>query len=839
MQDLLKRQLKLEQESYELSYERLLKQVNSRIEAGEADELKEGRVILLHSIDLVSDKLRDYFKADLRGRTASDRQMLINEFGEDTKQLAYIIMTVIVRSISKEMFIPVTSLLQKLGNTIHESILVKRLEEAKTTHAAFVDRRYEKRTEAFRRRQKIKMAKNQDALASKDLNKEVVRLTGILLDVVIKSGCDILEIKTVWQKGKSTKMAYYTDTCLQMVIQSRDIMLNEYRKYPILLIKPQDWERFDGSGGYYMEELYKIPIIKTRQRSKKLLRDFLKVKGNDALFEVLNSLQATKWSINKRVYDVMSYVFNENLLDPESAYGNPYLVGKLPYNESQEPEDYVNITSFGEIDQETKRLVNNKDYVRYRKEIDAQQDIINSNRGKALMLNLVLSNAREYYDEEEFYFSYQYDFRGRIYPIQQHLQPQGGSATKALLQFKEGVRIEDQEQEDWFLIHGANCYGYDKDEYVDRIRKIKQKEEEIKLVAEDPIGNRNYWKDADEPYLYLAWCLEYAEYLENPKTFVSHLAVALDATCSGIQIYSGLLRDKTGSLAVNVIGNKRNDIYQEVADKVNRYLEAGEYPKVIDYNTSDGVKRQTDTVATANSLKGKITRKLTKRNTMTVPYSVTEYGMFEQLKAELNDLENNNKKFWVGENWVVAKLLTVLNDRAITETVKGARIGQNYLKDVTADIISRDEWVFYQTPLTGFPVLQKIHRTKADRVNTPIGKLSYKTTLSQLDKPKMINGIAPNFIHSLDATLLAQTVLKLNYDGCRSYHLIHDSYGVPVNQVPNLNKRVRESFVELFKTNPLQTFVNDTNPLYENKPCDIMVGDLDLDDVLQSSYIFS
>jgi len=46
------------------------------------------------------------------------------------------------------------------------------------------------------------------------------------------------------------------------------------------------------------------------------------------------------------------------------------------------------------------------------------------------MTNLILFNAREYLDEEEFYFSYQYDFRGRIYPIQQHLQPQGKGEVK-------------------------------------------------------------------------------------------------------------------------------------------------------------------------------------------------------------------------------------------------------------------------------------------------------------------------------------------------------------------------------------------------------------------------
>ena len=224
---------------------------------------------------------------------------------------------------------------------------------------------------------------------------------------------------------------------------------------------------------------------------------------------------------------------------------------------------------------------------------------------------------------------------------------------------------------------------------------------------------------------------------------------------------------------------------------------------------------------------------------MTQPYSVTRFGMYEQLKAELQDMENNNKRFWVGGNWLVAKLLTDLNDRAIADVVKGARVGQEYLKEITSDVVKKGEYIFFTTPITNFPVLQKIHKTKMERVVTPIGKLSIRTTLGTLHKQKMVNGIAPNFIHSLDATLLANTVLKLVDDGCTDFHLIHDSYGVPVNHVANLNKRVREAFIELFEAEPLKKFVNQVNPEYERKVEDVMINTLDLKEVANSSYIFS
>lgn len=283
----------------------------------------------------------------------------------------------------------------------------------------------------------------------------------------------------------------------------------------------------------------------------------------------------------------------------------------------------------------------------------------------------------------------------------------------------------------------------------------------------------------------------------------------------------------------------RGDIYSDVAKVVNGYLYKGEVIKTFSYTDSAKKEHEVSTQPIVDSLKGRITRKLTKRNVMTQPYSVTKFGMYEQLIVELVELEKNNRKFWIGDTWLVAKLLTDLNDKAITEVVKGARVGQEFLKLVTKDIVKDGKWVFYTTPITEFPVLQKIHRTVLERINTPVGKLSIRTVIDDINQAKMINGIAPNFIHSLDATLLAMTVLKLKEDGCTSYHLIHDSYGVPANQVANLNFRVRQAFVELFKTDPLQQWVRQVRPEFIEQAKDVMINTLDLNEVMESVYIFS
>ena len=843
MTTLMDRQLILEQTATDYSYNRLMKEINSRVRAGQADELAEGKVLLVHSIDAVASKISEYFDKKIYGKMGQARDILAIEFYETPKDLAFIVLATIVRSISKEVQVPTITLIRHIVKSLYDSILVRRLDRSDNNFGSFVDKRFKNRSETFRSREKIKIVKRQSTLNDEDLTDITTYIGGTLLDLVVKSGINIIETKVV-KTAKKRKMQYvvYTEECFKMVLQSRERLLADYRKYPIHLVKPNDWRDFHGSGGYHTEKLYGMPIIKCRMGSKKLLEGFFKEKPMTVLYDTLNAVQGTAWRVNRRVFDVLDYVFQHNVVDHESADYNPYLIGKLPYNGTLEPEDFINIHNYGEINKtgNYKGLPIDKKMMRkYFKDLEAQRDITISNTGKAIMMNLVLFNAKEYVDEDEFYFSYQYDFRGRMYPIQQHLQPQGKGEVKSLLEFRNGCKIENEEQLQWFLIHGANCYGYDKEPYEERVSKIKELEEEIKLVAEDPLTNRQYWKDADEPYLYLAWCFEYADYLKDPINFVSHIPIALDATCSGIQIYSGLLLDKEGAEAVNVIGQTRNDIYQRVADKVETYLQAGEYIKFVNFTTSDGKAHEQSTVALANSLKGNITRKLTKRNTMTQPYSVTKYGMYEQLKAELTEMENNGKKFWIGDMWMVAKLLTDLNDRAIVDTVKGARAGQEYLKGVTADIVKQGKWVFYTSPLTEFPVLQKLHKTTLERVTTPIGRLSIRKTMDALNPQKMVSGIAPNYIHSLDAALLSMTVLKLKGDGCSNFHLVHDSYGVPINHVVALNKRVRETFVEMFETMPLRRFVKQVNPNFEGDPESIMLNTLDLTQVVDSKYIFS
>src|SRR5690554_7321940 len=104
-------------------------------------------------------------------------------------------------------------------------------------------------------------------------------------------------------------------------------------------------------------------------------------------------------------------------------------------------------------------------------------------------------------------------------------------------------------------------------------------EECIRDIATDPLTFRE-WANADEPWQFLAWAMEWNRLLEwedegrDPAEFPSQIPVAQDGSCSGIQHYSAMLRDRRGGEAVNLTKlDEPQDIYGKVAEVVNQKMQ--------------------------------------------------------------------------------------------------------------------------------------------------------------------------------------------------------------------------------------------------------------------------
>ena len=818
-----KHQEELEVEAREASERKYLTETAERNESGRASDGVEGSILTKMVIKRYTNTIIEYLGgANTRGRRETSRDFLTHWKGRE-EVVAYIVLREILNSIATDR-----NKLTRTASTISKDLGASKqldfLEKTAPTRKAYTLSTYEQNTKKFRDRKLLREARKISE------GSEEVLVGTVLLELLINSGADLIKIETI-RRTKYITLTVNADAVIHEV-QTKVIDFSTHRQ-PLIEV-PRPHTTWIGSGGYIT---YKdINLIRDKDSRDRLVRDNFEYPSR--LVAVVNKISETPWKINKTVLDVIEHVVNTNLVDESSPSDYPFLYGGLPYMDSLDAREQVPKELEEDYDPVAEDFKTKQGAAIWYQKVDAQKAKNNSNISKKIMLALVINLATKYREAERFYYSYSLDFRGRLYPIQTILTPQGTGYVKSLLLFADGVEYTER-VEYWIKIHTANSRGLDKLPYEGRIEAIDNLKGEILEIYKDPKGNAHLWKDVDSPFLYLASCLDYGAYLAGDSSHC-FVPISLDATCSGIQIYSGLLKDKIGGQAVNVINNdtgEPSDIYKMVAEKVNSYLEAGDYPKEFIYKDSAGIEHTESTELEANSLKGKVTRKYTKRNTMTVPYSVTKRGMFKQLEDIFKEEELLGKQWWQGSRWVLTNLLTQLNDRAIGEIVKGAKVGQEFLKKLVRHTNGLNEMFVYYTPILRFPVIQNIRVNKKKRVKTPFGNVIIVTKTDKINSMKQSSGVAPNFIHSLDATLMYLTVEKLIQDGVSSFMLIHDSFGVPASQVDMLNTRIRESFIELFETNPLEDLIEQVGS--GDDVNEVMLGDLDLKDVTNSNYIFS
>ena len=424
--------------------------------------------------------------------------------------------------------------------------------------------------------------------------------------------------------------------------------------------------------------------------------------------------------------------------------------------------------------------------------------------------------ADKFKDFNEIFFCWFADWRGRFYPVQQYINPQADHRGKALLEFSKGKALGSDGAK-WLAIHGANTFGMDKGTFDERLEWIEEHRELILDSARNPLNGSSFWNNADKPFMFLAFCFEWLGYIEQGESFMSHLPINMDGSCSGLQHYSALLLDETGGKHVNLVPMDRPaDIYRKVAEESQRMA-----------------SEQWD---------GKIDRSLTKRNTMTFTYSATLQGFTNQNLEEM-------QKRGAAATWENASYLARVNLAAIGKTVVKAVEAMNYLKGVAKVFAGAGTGLSWVTP-SGFKVNHKYTKCETRQISTCFGSTRIKTTLAHqsetatIDSKKSIAGIAPNFIHSLDASHLALTLRACLKNGITDFMMIHDSFGCHAADTTAMNRILREEFIQMYSENFLQDFHEQVKGQLPGKligklPNPPSKGRLELENVHDSLYFFA
>ena len=110
----------------------------------------------------------------------------------------------------------------------------------------------------------------------------------------------------------------------------------------------------------------------------------------------------------------------------------------------------------------------------------------------------------------------------------------------------------------------------------------------------------------------------------------------------------------------------------------------------------------------------------------------------------------------------------------------------------------------------------------------------------KVNKPRQSNGISPNFVHSLDASVAQKTALYAKASGIDSLAMVHDSLATHCTECCTLGKIIRQSTAEIFSTDILSKFRDEVTTQTEKELPELPeYGTLDPNDVIDSEYYFA
>ncbi|XP_042452126.1 DNA-directed RNA polymerase 2, chloroplastic/mitochondrial-like isoform X2 [Zingiber officinale] len=445
-------------------------------------------------------------------------------------------------------------------------------------------------------------------------------------------------------------------------------------------------------------------------------------------------------------------------------------------------------------------------------------------------MELKLAVARKMKEEKGFYYPHNLDFRGRAYPMHPYLNHLGSDICRGVLEFAEGRPLGKSGLR-WLKIHLANLYanGVDKLSHDARVAFTENHLEDVFDSADKPLEGRRWWLGAEDPFQLLAVCINLAEALRSstPENTVSHIPVHQDGSCNGLQHYAALGKDKLGAISVNLVaGDEPADVYSSIATRVlNIMCRDAEKGPSINPNALH-----------AKLLIDQVDRKLVKQTVMTSVYGVTYIGAREQIKRRLKerDMMADDTELFRASCYAAKTTLTALG-----EMFQAARDIMTWLGDCAKVIASENHPVRWTTPL-GLPVVQPYQKLGSHMVKTSLQVLTLRRETDKVMVRRQRTAFPPNFVHSLDGSHMMMTAVACQRAGL-NFAGVHDSYWTHACDVDQMNRILREKFVELYEKpileNLLESF-QQSFPTLSFPPLPER-GDFNLNDVLESPYFFN
>jgi DNA-directed RNA polymerase len=549
-----------------------------------------------------------------------------------------------------------------------------------------------------------------------------------------------------------------------------------------------------------------------RKCERKRLRAAFTAENMPKVFDALNYMQAVPFNLHKPTLEAIKRVWQAG----GDAMGVPSKGGPVK-PPSPFPDTWV------KADATEEELAA---FTRWKREATAYYTEVREWRGKVREVSGFIRVAAR--QDSDIWFPMFFDKRGRWY-YRGSPNPQGSDLSKATLHFGKKKALGARGVY-WLKVSIANCFGFDKERFDKRAKWTEENWGSIQNALSEPENHLDVW-GTDAP-----WCMFSAAYelnqaylSGNPEAYETGIPVHMDATCSGLQHFSAILRDPVGGRYTNLYDESpefcgpKQDIYSKVGTNAIRAIQ-------LDSEDSDEEKAQ----IALWWLRAGLPRGMAKTPVMTYVYGATLQGTvsFVQgyVEGEMGLQWPEGARPYDYASYAAKKLI-----QGIASTVPAAADAMKWLRSIAKQMPKgqRMEW----TSPTGFLVQHDYQ--DFDEVAVKLRSCGMVEAIvreyNEDTKPiPMQNAVSPNFVHALDASHLTLTALDMQQRGLDIVG-IHDSFGTHPCDVDSLHTAVRTSFVEMYRAdNVLSNFLWEVNGVGEVP----MRGTLSLSDVLESEFFF-
>ena len=474
------------------------------------------------------------------------------------------------------------------------------------------------------------------------------------------------------------------------------------------------------------------------------------------IYKAAKIINETAWRVNSEQYEFI----RECSQAKHSILGLPYVFDReFPrFTKDMEPEKI-------------------KEIKRIRAKLYSERNINISKRARLLSSLSVLHN----FVETPCYFEAEADFRGRLYLTSELVSYQGPDWLRSLWEFNKSEPINEKKHLNWLYIHTANCYGYSRISYADRISFIEKNLHQIIQTGNDPWNNLQFLEEASDPFRFLAACREIKNFHQHGWGYESRIPVQLDATSQGIQIWSTLANDKELMLAANVLSSGNDtprDIYQELADTIN------------------GICMESNDERCSYFRKNPVDRKFAKSVLMILPYGGTRHAVMQIIDQYKWDPPLRARVWLSEEIWKQA--CDVLDPLLKVQQRASQAVSEHHRKC--------PDQTYYEWELpNGLIVRQRYMKDKRVRIRNAVGQQihAYRVETDELDRRKSANAFPPNLVHSIDSSVLCRSLNTIyNKHNIKDFMTIHDCVGIHAANAQVVHEELSNAFMEIV-TDPM------------------------------------